>query len=298
MADLVRTVRGLVPHSVRATLSRSLESVGTRTSGLRILPTFQVVGAQRSGSSSLYEYLVAHPLVGRAVVEEVHYFDNNFHRGVEWYRGHFPTRLRTDVTRRRYGRPMIAGEATPYYMAHPLAPERLARTLPASRVIVVLRDPVDRAYSHYQHEVALGAETLSFDDALALEHERLAGEEDRMRADPRYYSYAHQQYSYVTRGRYAEQLERLWGLFPREQVLVIHSKDLSRDTDATYRRVLGFVGLPPHSLRAYPRVSARSYEPMDPAVRAGLRETFREPNARLFELLGEDLGWNEGPSTP
>jgi hypothetical protein len=287
----------MVPRPAKVALSRSLEAVGSWTSGLRILPTFQVVGAQRSGTSSLYEYLVNHPLVGRSSVEEVHFFDNHFLRGLDWYQGHFPTRARAALTERRHGRAMIGGEATPYYMAHPLAIPRLAQTLPSSRLIVVLRDPVDRAYSHYQHEVALGAETLSFAEALDREDERLAGEVDRILADPAYYSFAYQQFSYVTRGRYADQLERVWSCFSEEHVFVIHSRDLGRDTDRTYGRVLAFLDLPPHSLARYPQHSARSYPPLDPALRARLAETFREPNARLFDLLGEDLGWNDAPRT-
>ena len=296
MTDLVRTVRSLVPKPAKSVLARSAEKVGTWTSDHRIMPTFQVAGAQRSGSSSLYEYLVGHPLVGRASVEEIHFFDNNFGRGIEWYRGHFPTKLRASMTERRYGRAMIAGEATPYYLAHPLAPGRLADVLPETRVLIVLRDPIDRAYSHYHHEVALGAETLPFSEALDREPQRLEGEVDRMLADPAYYSYPHQQFSYVTRGLYAEQLERLYSSFPREQVLVLHSRDLAGGTEAVYARCLAFLGLPPHSLDRYPKHSARSYPPLDPSIRARLSETFRAPNQRLFDLLGVDFGWNDGPA--
>jgi hypothetical protein len=296
MADIVRRARTVVPKGAKSALARGMEQVGEWTSALRLLPTFQVAGAQRSGSSALYEYLVRHPLVGRALVEEIHFFDNNFQRGIDWYRGHFPTALRAGLTKRAQGRSMICGEATPYYLAHPLAPARLAATLPDSRVVIVLRDPVARAYSHYNHEVALGAETLSFDRALDREPERLAGEVDRMIADPSYYSYAHQQYSYVERGRYAEQIERLWSLLPREQVLVIHSRDLGEETDRVYQQVLSFLGLPVHSLGSYPRVSARRYPPMSDATRARLRSEFREPNERLFDLIGSDLGWNDRPA--
>jgi hypothetical protein len=291
--DLSRTVRSLVPKSAKGAIARSAQAVGSWTSGLRMMPTFQVVGVQRSGSSSLYEYLVNHPNVGRAAVEEIHFFDNNFQRGIDWYRGHFPTRAWAGLSERRTGIPMICGEATPYYLAHPWAPGRLAQTLPGSRVIVVLRDPVDRAYSHYNHEVALGAETLSFSEALDREPERLEGEVERMEADPTYYSYLHQQYSYVTRGLYAEQLERLYGLFPADQIVVIYSQDLASQTDRTYGRVLEFLGLPAHSLASYPRHSARRYPPLEPSIRGRLVEVFREPNRRLFELLGDDPGWND-----
>lgn len=293
MTDLGRTVRSLVPKSAKSALARSAQTVGSWTSGLRTMPTFQVAGVQRSGSSSLYEYLVNHPSVGRAAVEEIHYFDNNYQRGIDWYRGHFPTRAWASVSERRTGASMICGEATPYYLAHPLAIGRLALTLPDSKLIVVLRDPITRAYSHYNHEIALGAETLSFSEALDREPERLEGEVERMLADPTYYSYPHQQYSYVARGLYAEQLERLYESFPREQVLVIYSHDLATQTDREYGRVLEFLGLAPHSLARYPKHSARRYPPLDPVLRARLADVFREPNERLFDLLDDDLGWND-----
>jgi hypothetical protein len=183
------------------------------------------------------------------------------------------------------------GEASPSYLFHPLAPERVAELVPEAKLIALVRNPVDRAFSHYQHEVALGREPLSFEDALDAEDERLRGEEERMRADPAYFSHAWWNYTYRARGRYAEQLERWLAVFPRDRLLVVPSEDLLLAPEGTHARVLDFLGVERHRLDSYPRVFEREYDPMKPETRSRLAEEFAEPNRRLYELLGRDLGW-------
>jgi hypothetical protein len=185
----------------------------------------------------------------------------------------------------------LVGEASPSYLFHPVGAERVKELLPEARLIALVRNPVDRAFSHYQHEVALGREPLSFEDALAAEDERLRGEEERMLADPSYFSHAWWNYTYRARGRYAEQLERWLAVFPRERLLVVPSEDLLDDPAKTHARVLEFLGAPPHRLDSYPRVFERQYEPMPPETRARLAGEFAEPNERLYALLGRNLAW-------
>src|SRR3954453_12461513 len=126
-------------------------------------------------------------------------------------------------------RPLV-GEASPSYLFHPLAPDRVARLLPDARLIALLRSPVERAFSHYQHEVALGREPLSFEEAIDREDERMRGELEHMLRDPYYFSHTWWNYTYVARGRYAEQLERWFADFPREQLLVLLTDELAADT--------------------------------------------------------------------
>ena len=202
-------------------------------------------------------------------------------QGEEWYRANFPARPR---------QPLV-GEASPSYLFHPLAPERVAALIPSARLIAVLRNPVDRSFSHYQHEVALGREPLSFEEALDREDERMRGEIDRMVDDPSYFSPAWWNYTYVARGRYADQLERWFAVFPREQVLVIVSEELLENPADTYARVLDFLGAAPHELPSYPRIFARDYGEMSSETRRRLEDEFAEPNRRLSELLGRDLPW-------
>ncbi len=178
-----------------------------------------------------------------------------------------PLCTRTSV-RQRYGRWPAVGEASPSYLFHPLAPERVARLMPSARLIAVLRNPVDRAFSHYQHEVALGREKLSFEEALDREDDRMRGEIERMLEDPSYFSHAWWNYTYVARGRYAEQLERWFAAFPREQLLVLVSEELLDQPAETYARVLDFLRVDPHTLRSFPRIFTRDYDEMSAATRA------------------------------
>jgi hypothetical protein len=294
MKDLTEISRRMRTLADRLGWLRARVAFGRLTSEVRILPSWMVVGAQRSGTSSLYEYLVSHPLVLRAAREEIHYFDNNYHRGISWYGGHFATQIAARFKARAENCEAMTGEATPYYMAHPLALQRIARDLPGVRVLVILRNPVDRAYSHFQHERNLGREPLPlFEEALDREPERLKGEAERILLEsPSYYSYAHQNFSYVTRGYYAEQMVRIFDLFPRHHVFVTSSERLSKEPAIVYAEILEFLGLPEYKLRRFPRYSALRYPPMNPALRTRLQTIFAAVNDRLFKLVNADFGWN------
>lgn len=256
------------------------------TSRARRLPDFLVLGAQRAGSTSLFDYLCLHPAVAEPTHKELHFFDQNWWRGIGWYRRLFP------ITRGH-----VTGEASPYYLYHPLAPARVAATVPHAKLIVLLRDPVQRAYSQYNLSVHYGHEDLSFEEALDREPERLAGEEEKIAADPRYKSFSHRHHSYLERGLYAEQLERWFGYFPREQLLVLRAEDMFRDPAAAYGEVLAFLGLPPHRLERHEHRNRAEYAPMEEGTRERLTEFYREPNERLYELLGRDFEWGRRERT-
>ena len=164
-------------------------ATGRLTASARMTPSFLIVGAQRCGTTSMYKTLSQHPMVLPAVLHKgVHYFDTGYGHGPAWYRGHFPLLAARRRAAPAPGRLPITGESSPYYMFHPLAGQRIARDLPACRLLVLLRDPVERAYSAHTHETARGFETEPFERALELEPVRLAGEEAKLIADPTYQS--------------------------------------------------------------------------------------------------------------
>ncbi|HXS47682.1 MAG TPA: sulfotransferase domain-containing protein, partial [Solirubrobacterales bacterium] len=196
-----RRLLGRARRSATHTLRRT-------NAGQRPLPDFLIIGAQKGGTTSLHAYLSEHRRVSPSSTKEVHFFDHAYDRGLGWYRAHFQRSAKAPLS--------LSGEATPYYLFHPLVPARVAETLPESRLIVILRDPVDRAFSHHNHELALGFEDLPFEEAIEREPERLEGEQERILEDPGYRSFAHQHHSYVSRGRYAEQLERWLAHVPPE----------------------------------------------------------------------------------
>jgi hypothetical protein len=247
------------------------------TASRRSWPDFVILGAQRAGTTSLYDWITDHDEVTPAWRKEVHYFDRNYGRGQSWYLSHFPVR--------RSG--LVTGEASPYLLFHPLAPARAAADLPATtRFIVLLRDPVQRAVSHYWHERRMKAEPLPLDAALDQEHERLAGQMERVQAGER--SFAHFHYSYVARGLYGEQLERWFAVVGRERVLVVESEKVFVDADVR-AGVEGWLGLPVTG-RPFPAMNeAPRREPVSPAATALLESSFAAPNEELFALLGQRL---------
>ena len=271
-----------VPEPVRKVARNAVWTFGRLTARRRPLPDFLVIGAQKAGTTALYAYLRWHPGIAGPSWKEVSFFDRHWWRGEAWYRGQFPLRAGE----------RLVGEASPSYLFHPLAPERARSLVPGAKLVALLRDPVDRAYSQYQHEVALGREPLSFEDALAAEDERLVGEVERLIADPRAFSRAWWDHTYTARGRYAEQLERWLEAFPSEELLVVRTEDLGERPAETYASILAFLGAEPHELPDYPRVFDRDYEPMRAETRAALAATFAEPNRRLEALLGRELGWS------
>jgi len=263
------------------------------TCRLRMLPSFFIIGAQRSGTTSLYNYLASHPAIASSLMKEVHFFDFRYRKGVLWYRSHFPTLLYQHFPRSTRGKSCIAGEASPYYICHPHAPKRIAAALPQAKLIALLRNPVDRAYSHYHHEVRLGFESLSFRDAVEREEERLRGEMERMLADENYYSFNHHHFSYLSRGLYADQLSLWFRYLPREQFLIIKSEDFYSNPSGIYRQVTEFLGVHAVELKEYKTYNYADYSVMDPELRDRLIRHFGSHNEQLYEMLGRNLGWDQ-----
>jgi hypothetical protein len=266
--------------------------VGARmlNAGSRPLPDFLIIGAQRCGTTSLYRYLAQHPqVIGAAPSKGVHYFDVNHERSLRWYRAHFPTRRRRDQA----GSGAVTGEASPYYVFHPHGPDRVRAAVPNARLILMLRDPVVRAFSQYQQEYARGFEDAeTFEAALDLEPGRLAGERERMLADPGYDSRALQHHAYVARGEYAPQLEAWRERFDPARIHVIVAEEFFAEPAAAYRGVLDFLGLrmPPRPPQ-FKAFNARPAGGMAAETRERLAAQFAEPNRRLEELLGRALAW-------
>ena len=251
-----------------------------RTAFARIPPSFLVIGAQRSGSTSLFRYLAMHPCILLPLRKEVHYFDFQYEKGPGWYLAHFP-----GVQRHLTGRhPIITFEASPYYMVHPLAPERIKAFNPDMKLVAILRDPVARALSHYHHESRRGVETLSFEDAIALEPERLRGAVRPLKQAPHYYSYHHHHFSYLDRGRYAHHLEAWLEHFPRRRLLVLRSEELFKDASSVANKVFDFLGLPAHPL-PIEAVSKPPYEQMPTDLRKRLLQYFSVDQEKLATFL-------------
>jgi sulfotransferase family protein len=268
------------------------------TSSIRVLPDFLIIGTQRGGTTALYHYLKTHPCIIPATIGDTHFFDKKYSKGLRWYQAHFPTLWEKAYAQQVRKRPLVTGEASSSYLFYPLAPKRVAEVLPHVKLIVLLRNPVDRAYSQYYHAVELKHETLPFEEAVQDEEKRTAQEREKILQDEQYESHTYTHRSYLTRGIYVDQLQAWMTLFPREQFLILKSEEFYTDPVATFTQVSAFLNLP----AAKPRLNKKNYTQyshntyfatMDPVMRTRLIEYFKPHNARLYEYLGIDFGWDK-----
>lgn len=287
MLDEMKPAARRLRNSVGSLQQTTGHALRRMTSGLRAWPDFIILGAQKAGTTSLYRYLTLHPRVVAAHVKEVHFFDLNLGRGPGWYRSNFPYRSALgDGPARR-----LTGEASPYYLFHPHCAARIRDALPDVSLIAILRDPVARALSHYNHNLRNKRENRSFAQALDEEDGLLEGELRHMQMDPSYESFAVQHYSYKARGRYAEQLDRYFEAFGRDRLLVLRSEDLFADPQGVFELTLAHLGLEPIQLGEFEQRNKGRYRRDEDATLAALREYFAPHNARLATMLGWDAPW-------
>lgn len=284
-------VRSHITVEQKRQIARARLRLREPTARWRRLPDLLVIGTQRGGTSSLYRYLGAHPHVVPSVRKETEYFSRRFDNGQLWYQGHFPLR-----------RSGLTFEATPDYLFHPLAPARAADTLPDARIVVLLREPVERAVSHWQHMTRLGFEHLSFGDALAAESGRIDAALADVAAGRRIDEGPMLRLSYRARGRYDEQLSRWLARYPRDRVLILRSDELFADPAPSLARLEQFAGLEPWRYGSFrnwsapsaadrPRVPTPTVTGADRDAIDELRAHFESHNQRLAELLRVEPLW-------
>ena len=261
------------------------------TGSLRLLPDFIIIGGQKCGTTSLYHYLNQHPQVHMSHGKELHYFDLNFDKGQTWYRTQFPLASQKTYAQQIKKTHFLTGESSPYYMFHPHTPRRMAEMLPEVKLIVLLRNPIDRAYSHYYHQVKKKRETLPFAEAIDREAEWLTQEMQKILADEYYYSYNHHHLAYLARSIYIDQLLYWEKFFERCQMLVLNSEMLFSNPTATFDQVLDFLGLSRWYPPAFKQHNVNTYPNIDPTTRHWLQDYFALPNQRLFKYLGAEFDW-------
>jgi len=301
---------------IRNSLKKSHWLTRRTTSSVRLLPQFIIFGAARSGTTSLYKYLTSHPNIAPSMTKEVMFFDLKFHRGLQWYQAHFPSKLQ-----KFYHRKLMTGEASPSYLHHPLAPSRIKAILPQVKLIILLRNPIDRAYSHYYYAVRAGRESLPFEIAVKQQMaERACFEQEQvLAAEEKYHQRIYHPHAYLSKGIYVDHLKRWFECFSQQphqmqlakqpqQILVLQSEEFYREPAKVLQRTLEFLEMPQWSptdyqkynqaghhfaLSAARKSASVKYELMVPSIRQELIEYFRPYNERLYEFLGTDFGWEQ-----
>ena len=264
------------------------------TSHLRGLPDFVIIGAQKSGTTSLYDFVVRHPGIAPAAKKEMHYFSRHYGLGELWYRSNFPTNLSRRNFYKKTNQRLLSGEASPTYIFYPAAPSRMKKILPDVKLIVILRNPVDRAYSQYHHTMRMNKETLPFEKAIEAEEERCAGERERLVKDPYFVPRSYQSHSYIARGRYADQLENWFRYYNRKQFLILATEDLRKSPQRILDQVFDFLEVP-LSLRVenLRDRNVGNYKKINEGTRKLLIEYFKPHNERLYKLLQRNFDWDK-----
>jgi hypothetical protein len=234
----------------------------------------------------LFRALLTHPDIASATFHKgVNYFDMNYFRGPTWYRGHFPLD--------RPGRRRATFDASGYYMFHPHAPRRISADMPEVRVVAMVRDPVERAYSAHQHEFARGFESEDFATALALEDSRVEPALAMMLADEHAQSHAHRHQAYRRRGHYAQQLQPFLEALGTDQVHVIESELFFREPGREYARLLEFLRVPSFVPASFGQYNAYRRAPMADSIRHELTTHFEPHDAALADLIGRTPVWRQ-----
>jgi hypothetical protein len=247
-------------------------------------PAFLIIGAQKAGTSSLFRYLAQHPNIQLPQKKELHFFDVWYGNGIEWYEGQFPRAC----SHSQY----ISGEASPYYLFHPLVPERVFRHYPTIRLIVLLRNPVDRAYSHFHMARNRNKEPEeSFMRAVDLEYDRIAFEKQQIKEGIINSGGSFRNWSYVSRGLYGEQIARWQQYFPSEQFLFIKSEDFYANTIDELEQVHDFLDIPNVPPVDISPVNTNQYPDLPASDRKKLEEYFREDGTVLRKLIGSRFSW-------
>jgi len=239
------------------------------------VPNFIIIGCQRCGTTSLYTYLAQHPQILTPIKKEMDFFSWHFDRGIDWYLAHFPPMPP--------GEQFLTGEASPSYFDSREAPERLYSLFPEAKLIVLLRNPVDRAISQFYRLTGLNWEARSLDRVISDEIERLNQNPE--------YIIGEEPGNYLARGRYIEFIKNWRTFFPREQLLILKSEDFYAGAATTVKQVLEFLDLPEYQLSEYQNANPGSYQPVNQSVRDWLRDYFRPYNQQLEEYLSTNFNW-------
>ena len=262
------------------------------TSNSRVLPDFSIIGESKCGTTSLYNYMIQHPAIKQALSKEINFFNWSYDRPLNWYRGHFPTKFKKNLIKNVLKKPFLTGEATPLYLFNSVVPKRVFKTIPDVKIIILLRNPIDRAYSHY-HDlgVRLGKEKRTFDDAIRSEIKIL--EQKNYVVTDYNGDFSERLYQYVARGIYLPHL-RIWmETFPKKQFLILKTEELEENTSKILNDVFEFLSLPSYDKIDFEKKhNVSKYEPMSSSSRKILMEFFKPHNKSLYKFLNRNFEWN------
>ena len=266
--------------------ARKLILAGLRVTGpFRLLPDFAIIGAQKCGTTSLYNYLSLHPYILPSLQKEVSFLGVNKSRSLNWYRSHFPMATTRAMFRRSLGRNPLVGEASTETVFLPGAPSHAARILPELKLILLVRDPISRAISHYYHDHRWGLVSESIEEAFEIAFNSI--EEDRATwqkcASENSREYNEPKHSYLLRGLYADQIENWLKFYEHQHLLVLHAEDFWKDPGGSLRQSSSFLGLPDWQPDSFRQFNEGKYQAPPEGLLSRLEDFFAPHRERLIQ---------------
>tara|TARA_B110001454_G_scaffold217308_1_gene242307 strand:+ start:1744 stop:2622 length:879 start_codon:yes stop_codon:yes gene_type:complete len=260
------------------------------SSPFRVLPQCFVIGVVRSGTTSLYHYLSQHPSIAPAAYDELGYFDDNYHLGVNWYKSLFPTKFTKNRIIKKHGK-FLTYDVTPFYIYNPLVAKRIFESFPKAKIISNLRNPIDRAYSNYNDAVEMGDIKIPFEEVVQIAMDEIDKNKSKLNNEAyivdTYYE------NILARGFYADQLKIWFKKFQKNQLLMVQSEDLAQKTDQILTKIFEFLDLPYFKIKDLTKQNKREYPPMKAETRKLLIEFYRPYNEKLYNLINQHFDWEK-----
>ena len=262
------------------------------TASLRILPDFLVIGVGRGGTTSCFHYLSQHPSIIGSAYDEIGFFDENFHLGLNWYRSMFPTKFLKKKIVKKFGK-CLTYDVTPAYIRKPWVARRIKELFPEIKLIALLRNPVDKAYSHYHSSIKSGVQKPSFEEMVEEDIKTFQKFENTNSIIDDEYFRNYIEKSELGRGLYAQQLKIWFELFDPKQILILTSEELSTETNKAMNKIFQFLDLPDYEIPDTVKRSTANYTNMKMDTRKKLISFFSKYNQDLFKLLNREFDWNK-----
>ena len=260
------------------------------TGFIRVIPDFLVIGAKRCGTTSLYQHLPEHPCISKSPHDNMGFFNDNFHLGVNWYKSFFPTTFTRKKIKSKFG-DFLAFDVTTKYMEEESTANNVYQTKPNMKIIIILRNPVDRAYSQYHLSVRQTAERRSFEDVVEENMNRLNKEShEHYEIKPKFSA---KEDNYLKKGLYALQLRYWLKIFPRENILTVSTEEFESNQQIIYNKIFEFLNISKFEVKNTKKMQKGNYPPIKSETRNLLLDYFRQHNHELFELINMKFDWDK-----
>ena len=257
-----------------------------------LLPDFLIIGAPRSGTSSLYSYLVQHHSILPCKIKEPNYFSMYYNRSPSWYKTFFSTKWNKFLCETKTKSKAITGEASTQYYWHPHVPKRVKKLIPNAKIIILLRNPIDRSYSQYEMEVRHDNEELTFEAAIKEEKNRISNEMDKMSHNEHYFSSKYTMYAYLEKSIYVNYIKNWLKYFPKDQFLFLKSETFFQETESILEKTFQFLDLPSQKFSNFKILRKGNYQPIKKETRISLIDYFKPYNEELYSLIDQDFHWS------